>query len=134
MDFVTSQLNTFTFSHFWAWLLNTIAITSKSEDKYVVKVFNWLEVLLSKMTCYKIHTLIPLIFCKNVSVWQWMTAFTTLGNPIDCPWPPEVHFVSKSCLALSSWPLFDKRDLLVEMPTLTTQSHRVARPHLFFQK
>ena len=19
-----------------------------------------------------------------------------MGNPIDCPWPPEVHFVSKS--------------------------------------
>ena len=43
--------------HFWAWLLNTIVITPKSEDKYVVKVFNWSEVHLSKMTCYKIHTL-----------------------------------------------------------------------------
>ena len=43
--------------HFWAWLLNTIAITPKSEDKYVVKVFNWSEVHLSEMTCYKIHTL-----------------------------------------------------------------------------
>ena len=44
--------------HFWAWLLNTIAITPKSEDKYVVKVFNWSEVHLSEMTCYKIHTLV----------------------------------------------------------------------------
>ena len=32
-------------------------ITPKSEDKYVVKVFNWSEVHLSDMTCYKIHTL-----------------------------------------------------------------------------
>ena len=47
MDFVTS--------HFGK--LNTIAITPKSEVKYVVKVFNWSEIHLSKMTCYKIHTL-----------------------------------------------------------------------------
>ena len=30
----------------------------KSEDKYVEKVFNWSEVHLSEMTCYKIYTLI----------------------------------------------------------------------------
>ena len=47
--------------HFWAWLLNTIAITPKSENKYVVKVFNWSEVHLSEMTCYKIHTLGPML-------------------------------------------------------------------------
>ena len=40
--------------------MNTIAITPKSEDKYVVKVFNWPEVHLSEMTCYKIHTLVVL--------------------------------------------------------------------------
>ena len=58
--------------HFWAWLLNTIAITPKSEDKYVAKVFNWSEVHLSEMTCYKIHILVyfsykitsHFIFCK----------------------------------------------------------------------
>ena len=33
------------------------AIMPKSENKYVVKVFNWPEVHLSEMTCYKIHTL-----------------------------------------------------------------------------
>ena len=46
------QLNTFPtyFPHFWTWLLNTIAITPKSEDKYVVKVFNWSEFHLSEMT------------------------------------------------------------------------------------
>ena len=38
--------------------LNTIAITPKSEDKYVVKVFNSSEFHLSEMICYKIHTLI----------------------------------------------------------------------------
>ena len=37
-------------SHFWAWLLNTIAIMPKSEDKYVVKVFNSSEFHLSEMT------------------------------------------------------------------------------------
>ena len=37
-------------SHFWAWLLLYSAITPKSEDKYVVKVFNWSEFHLSKMT------------------------------------------------------------------------------------
>ena len=33
-------------------------MTPKSEDKYVEKVFNWSEVHLSEMTCYKIHTLV----------------------------------------------------------------------------
>ena len=36
------------------------AITPKSEDRYVVKVFNWSEVNLSEITCYKIHTLVAL--------------------------------------------------------------------------
>ena len=68
MDFVTNSfrkdepLTSWTLlqhicPQFWAWLLNTIAITPKSEDKYVVKVFDWSEVNLSEMTCYKIHTL-----------------------------------------------------------------------------
>ena len=30
------------------------------EEKYVEKVFNWSEVHLSEMTCYKIHTLGPI--------------------------------------------------------------------------
>ena len=38
-------------------MLYTIAITPKSEDKYVLKVFNWSEFHLSEMTFYKIHTL-----------------------------------------------------------------------------
>ena len=63
MDFVTShfgKMNLWPIEHFynfWAWLLLYSAITPKSEDKYVVKVFNWSEVHLSEMTCYKIHTL-----------------------------------------------------------------------------
>ena len=43
--------------HFWAWLLLYSAITPKGEDKYVVNVFNWSEVHLSEMNCYKIYTL-----------------------------------------------------------------------------
>ena len=39
----------------------------KSEDKYVEKVFNWSEVHLSEMTCYKIHTLrAPVPMFSNV--------------------------------------------------------------------
>ena len=44
--------------HFWVGLLGAIANPPKSEDKYVEKVFNWSEVHLSEMTCYKIHTLV----------------------------------------------------------------------------
>ena len=47
-------------------MLNTIAITPKSEDKYVVKVFNWSEVHLSEKTCYKIHTLMINLFFSGV--------------------------------------------------------------------
>ena len=36
--------------HFWAWLLLYSAITAKSEDKYVVKVFDSSEFHLSEMT------------------------------------------------------------------------------------
>ena len=39
--------------HFWAWLLNTIAITPKSEDKYVVKVFNPSEFHFSEVTFFQ---------------------------------------------------------------------------------
>ena len=49
--------------HFWAWLLNAIAITPKSEDKYV---FNSSEFHLSEITCSKIHTLESnSIFCAT---------------------------------------------------------------------
>ena len=48
MDFVTKSFRKAT------------AITPKSEDKYVVKVFNWSEFHLFEMTCYKIHTLVEL--------------------------------------------------------------------------
>ena len=61
MDFVTKSsrkdetLTSWTLSqhicpHFWAWLLNTIAIMPKSEDNYVVKVVNWSEFHFSEMT------------------------------------------------------------------------------------
>ena len=60
------------YPHFWPWLLLYSAITPKSEDKYVVKVFNWSEVHLSEMICYKIHTLISYFlhctYTANISV------------------------------------------------------------------
>ena len=43
-------------------MLGAIANPPKSEDKYVEKVFNWSEVHLSEMTCYKIHTLEGIFF------------------------------------------------------------------------
>ena len=66
MDFVTSHFGKMNLwpllqhicRHLWAWTLNTIAITPKSEDKYVVKVFNLSEFHLPETTCYKIHTLV----------------------------------------------------------------------------
>ena len=74
MDFLTSHFGKMNLwpllqhigPHFWAWLLLYSAITPKSEDKYVVKVFNWSEVHLSEMTCYKFHTLVFCLFllCK----------------------------------------------------------------------
>ena len=51
--------------HFWVSLLGAIANPPKSEDKYVEKVFNWSEVYLSEMTCYKIHTFREKMFLKN---------------------------------------------------------------------
>ena len=46
-------------------LLGAIANPPKSENKYVGKVFNWSEVHLSEMTCYKIHTLGLSKFCMS---------------------------------------------------------------------
>ena len=52
--------------HFWAWLLLYSAIMPKSEGKYVVKLFNWLEVHLSELTCYKVHTLSEFELSQNL--------------------------------------------------------------------
>ena len=43
-------------------LLGAITNPPKSDDKYVEKVFNWSEVHLSEMTCYKIHNLMNYAF------------------------------------------------------------------------
>ena len=61
MDFVTSHFGKM---NFWMGLLLQPANPPKSEDKYVEKVFNWSEVHLSKMTCYKIHTLVSRPYLK----------------------------------------------------------------------
>ena len=47
MDFVTESFRK-----------DETAITPKSEDKYVAKVFNWSEFHSSEVTSYKIHTLV----------------------------------------------------------------------------
>ena len=44
------------------------AITPKSEDNYVEKVFNWSKVHLSEMTCYKIHTLVPIFGASGLQL------------------------------------------------------------------
>ena len=43
--------------HFWAWLLNTIAITPKSEDKYVQKYSTRQSFIFPKWHSFKIGTL-----------------------------------------------------------------------------
>ena len=69
MDFVTSHFgkmnllpvehffNICICHHFLVDLLGAITNPPISDDKYVEKVFNWSEVHLSELTCYKIHTL-----------------------------------------------------------------------------
>ena len=90
MDFVTKSfrkdetLSSWTLlkhicPHFWTWLLNTIAIPPKSEDKYVVKVFNWSEVHLSELTCYKIH----ILKWKWSSLWSENKCFLVFGQTLD---------------------------------------------------
>ena len=51
--------------HFWAWLLLYSAITPKSEDKYVVKVFNSSEFHLSEMTLFQNPYFSSLTSCKG---------------------------------------------------------------------
>ena len=54
------QLNTFPtyFPHFWMWLLNTIAIMPKSEDKYVEKCSTAQSFIRTEMSTYRIGILI----------------------------------------------------------------------------
>ena len=88
---------------FWAWLLNTIAITPKSEDKYVVKVFNSSEFHLSEMTLLQnpyFNKLAPLTVFSTVkqlarlietweyySCWSWILWHFLNSN--------SVHFIIK---------------------------------------
>ena len=112
MDFVTKSfrkdetLTSWTLSqhicpHFWAWLLLSSAITPKSEDKYVVKVFNWSEVHLSEMTLIqnsyfnkpfsfylKVFCIFLMIFLANPQtsnrlVFQWFTPLIEMYNWSD---------------------------------------------------
>ena len=86
--------------HFWVWLLNTITITPKSKDKYVVKVFNWSEVHLSEMTCYKIHTLVT---CTRTQ--SFLQVFFTLcvtSNSLGM-----LLFLFKNCIFLQKpWNMY----------------------------
>ena len=66
--------------HFWAWLLLYSEITPKSEDKYVVKVFNWSDVHLSEMTLlqspyFSTQWSHPSSFC------HWCPSFSNNGYP-----------------------------------------------------
>ena len=75
--------------HFWAWLLNTIEITPKSEDKYVAKVFNWSEFHFSEMTLLqnpyfnKQTQFFEFSTCKN-NLWTNQKDFFFLS---DFVWP-----------------------------------------------
>ena len=100
MDFVTKSfrkdetLTSWTLSqhicpHFWAWLLNTIAITPKSEDKYVVKVFNSSEFHLSEMTLLQnpyfrtsFASSLFVIFCFVKTIWLIQTFVKIWGEQV----------------------------------------------------
>ena len=91
--------------HFWAWLLLYSAITPKSEDKYVVKVFNWSEFHLSKVTFlqnqyfnlkvktlqskyYKARKLVIFFFSSGSKWKEWLShlLLLTAGMCHDCVW------------------------------------------------
>ena len=86
--------------HFWAWLLLYSAITPKSEDKYVVKVLS--EFHLSKMTCYKIHTLVCGVagFCRP--------CFIPSGEP---RWSMHIIYL---------WNKFGKKTQCVTLPSINS--------------
>ena len=97
MDFVTKSfrkdetLTSWTLSqhicpHFWAWLLLYSAITPKSEDKYVVKVFYWSEVHLFEMTLLQnpYFSYDTIIWTKQFFVVKYIL-FIILTNLQRCP-------------------------------------------------
>ena len=96
--------------------MNTIAITPKSGDKCVVKVFIWSEVYLSEMTCYKIHTL---------------EACSKLGLVLSHVQKPAENFVPPICpcrqMALRS----HKRPLENTRPAMGPVGPALAKPAFF---
>ena len=65
------------------WVLGAIANPPKSEDKYVEKVFNWSEVHLSEMTCYKIHTLDDHFSCQ-ITMGTFLDSAICKNNTLCC--------------------------------------------------
>ena len=87
-------------------MLNTIAITPKSDEKYVVKVFNWSEVHLSEMTCYKIHTLITLLYFLLILV-----IYKKENNNFPGKWDPPRNSQFKTCKSLKKWLVLDTANM-----------------------
>ena len=93
------------YHHFWvdatANLLGATENPPKSDDKYVKKVFNWSEVHVSDMTCYKIHTLGYALFllpgvlnirCNTIGLSVQTAFFGDLNYPRI---PFFVHIIKK---------------------------------------
>ena len=57
----------------------------KSEDKYVVKVFNWSEAHLYEITCYKIHTLVVQGPLKNKDLLLFLLPKSGVAIEFPCP-------------------------------------------------
>ena len=71
MDFVTKSFQEDETLTGW-----TLQLAPKSEDKYVVKLFNWSEFHLSETTCYKIHNLVAeKVFEEEVKIEETSSAF-----------------------------------------------------------
>ena len=68
--------------HFWAWLLNTTAITPKSEDKYVQKCSTCQSFIFPKWHSFKTGTLSTYsrLIRKNKTTLEYGIAELTLTN------------------------------------------------------
>jgi hypothetical protein len=81
---------------------------SKSEDKYVEKVFNWSEVHLSERTYYKIHTLV----CpSNLAFWLRFCHLVSVSSSLGQYLHPWIYYF---CPFFSSYHLFSFLVILLD--------------------
>ena len=91
--------------------LNTIAITPKSEDKYVEKVFNLTELHFSEVISFKIGTLemrrrVVILWSPRPRV-RWTGRFTAIegwpGTWLETPKTPYLYILIFTCPFTKFW-------------------------------